>query len=147
MDWPCLWNTSRKGYECSNGSDKEHLGGIRDFLYEKQIESLHELESDKQGTKQAAVAADKPMSDSKADYLEKKELQKRLRMCKKKVTELEAAIEKVDGEIKAVEDKLNANDGDMQEAYMAHAELSKKREQLMDDWEAATEELDGMEEA
>ena len=63
------------------------------------------------------------------------------------MTELEAAIEKVDGEIKAVEDKLNANDGDMQEAYMAHAELSKKREQLMDDWEAATEELDGMEEA
>ncbi|MDY2828428.1 MAG: hypothetical protein SOU27_04065, partial [Sodaliphilus sp.] len=87
------------------------------------------------------------MSDSKADYLEQKEQQKRLRMCKKKVSELEAAIEKIDDEIKAVEDKLNANDGDMQEAYMAHAELSKRREKLMDDWETATEELDGMEEA
>lgn len=137
-----------KVYEFSNGSVKEHLGGIRDFLYEKQIESLHELEAGTQSaTKPAAVAQNKQMSDSKADYLEQKEQQKRLRMCKKKVSELEAAIEKIDDEIKAVEDKLNANDGDMQEAYMAHAELSKRREKLMDDWETATEELDGMEEA
>lgn len=136
-----------KVYEFGNGKVKEHLGGIRDFLQEKQIESLHELEANKNvSSKAAETVTEAPVSASKADYFEQKEQQKKLRSCRKRVEDIEKEIEKLDKEIENVENELNTNPGgDLQDAYKAHAELSGKREQLMDDWEKATEELDEME--
>ena len=128
-----------KVYEFGGGKVREHLGGIYEFLRNKNMESLKEIETQKTETK----AADKPQveSKSKRSYIEQKEYDKMLRKFEKRVTLAEENIAKLEAELAEVEAKLAAGEiGD--ELYQNHAKVSKNLDNAMSDWELASMELE-----
>jgi len=68
-----------KVYEFGGGHVKEHLGGIYDFLAQKNMESLHELEKKEQLQQgiHAAKNVEQEVKQSKLNYQEQKELKKK----------------------------------------------------------------------
>lgn len=128
-----------KVYEFGGGKVREHLGGIYEFLRNKNMESLKEIETQKTETK----TADKPQveSKSKRSYIEQKEYDKMLRKFEKRVTLAEENIAKLEAELAEVEAKLAAGEiGD--ELYQNHAKVSKNLDNAMSDWELASMELE-----
>ncbi len=128
-----------KVYEFGGGRVREHLGGIYEFLRNKNMESLKEIETQKTETK----TADKPQVESKnkRSYIEQKEYDKMLRKFEKRVTLAEENIAKLEAELAEVEAKLAAGEiGD--ELYQNHAKVSKNLDNAMSDWELASMELE-----
>ena len=139
-----------KVYEFGGGKVKEHLGGIYDFLQEKQIESLKELEVadtkqkvEKSGQGNAAQDSQtKEVSESKRSYFEQKEHEKLVRQAQRKVDELEKEIEKYENEISEIEAVLATGTSDDPEIYTKHASAQKSLENAMSEWELASEKLE-----
>lgn len=139
-----------KVYEFGGGKVKEHLGGIYDFLQEKQIESLKELEVadtkqkvEKSGQGNAAQDSQtKEVSESKRSYFEQKEHEKLVRQAQRRVGELEKEIEKYENEISEIEAVLATGTSDDPEIYTKHASAQKSLENAMSEWELASEKLE-----
>lgn len=139
-----------KVYEFGGGKVKEHLGGIYDFLQEKQIESLKELEVadtkqkvEKSGQGNAAQDSQtKEVSESMRSYFEQKEHEKLVRQAQRKVDELEKEIEKYENEISEIEAVLATGTSDDPEIYTKHASAQKSLENAMSEWELASEKLE-----
>lgn len=141
-----------KVYEFGGGKVKEHLGGIYDFLQEKQIESLHELElknesaikTDKavKTSPDNATASSKPISAAKRSYFEQKEHDKLVRQAQRKVSDMEKLIDKYEGEIKQIEDSLSSGSDYDPDIYEKHANIKKQLENAMSEWEIASEEFE-----
>lgn len=139
-----------KVYEFGGGKVKEHLGGIYDFLQEKQIESLKELEVadtkqkvEKSGQGNAVQDSQtKEVSESKRSYFEQKEHEKLVRQAQRKVDELEKEIEKYENEISEIEAVLATGTSDDPEIYTKHASAQKSLENAMSEWELASEKLE-----
>ena len=145
-----------KVYEFGNGKVKEHLGGIYDFLQSKNLESLRDIElptatsnnsaNARMTTLTSANGHEKAISGSKRSYFEQKEHDKIVRQARKRVSELEAMIEKFESEIKSIEDVLaNGATDASTDIYQKHAEVQKKLENTMSEWEIASEELEKLE--
>jgi ATP-binding cassette subfamily F protein 3 len=150
-----------KVYEFGGGKVKEHLGGIYDFLQEKKIESLSELErtqpvaasqnepkpSAQQPNSQSAAAQaepEPPKAGSKLSYMEQKEHDKLIRKAERKVADCEAEIAKYEAEIAQIEQQLAAG-GDIDPAiYTRHADIQKHLDNAMSLWELAGEELESL---
>ena len=145
-----------KVYEFGNGKVKEHLGGIYDFLQSKNLENLRDIElptatsnnsaNARVTTLNSANGPEKAISESKRSYFEQKEHDKIVRQARKRVSELEAMIEKFESEIKSIEDVLaNGATDASTDIYQKHAEVQKKLENTMSEWEIASEELEKLE--
>lgn len=142
-----------KVYEFGGGVVKEHLGGIYDFLQKKQIESLNELQ--KSPSLSASPSAGKNPSGNNADanaaqpsaaklsYEEQKELNKRLKKLERRVADCEAEIEQTESAIAILEARMATPEGasDM-ELYDRHQKLKAQLDQVMEEWDAASSELD-----
>lgn len=135
-----------KVYEFGGGEVKEHLGGIYDFLQKKKIESLNELQT---SNRTLASATDRTKtetaqpSESKLSYEAQKELAKKIRKVEKCVSDCEACIEQIEAEIAALEEKMTTPEGasDMT-LYEQHAGKKKELDAAVNEWEAASMELD-----
>lgn len=143
-----------KVYEFGGGLVKEHLGGIYDFLQKKQIESLNELQkspslsaSPSAGKNTAAVSATdteaSQPSAAKLSYEEQKELNKRLKKLERRVADCEAEIEQTESAIAILEARMATPEGasDMS-LYEQHQKLKAQLNRVMEEWEAASDELD-----
>lgn len=133
-----------KVYEFANGSVKEYLGGIYDFLEKKKIDNLQELERIEPSSKQNNNIADKQISASKESYLEKKEKDRLLRSVKRKIEQIEDSISKLEDEIEKIEEKMGLGDVSDVTIYDRHQELNKSLEQEMQKWEEASNELENL---
>ena len=129
-----------KVYEFGGGRIKEHLGGIYDFLEKKKIESLRELEVT---TKQHPKVVETKKSDNKISYEERKELARRVKKAERAIAAIEEEIRNIEYAVDVLEGKLATPEGaaDMQ-LYDEHGKLKKQLDDAMTRWEAATEELD-----
>ncbi|MCM1319426.1 MAG: ABC-F family ATP-binding cassette domain-containing protein [Muribaculaceae bacterium] len=143
-----------KVYEFGGGKVKEHLGGIYDFLQSKKIESLNDLEANKQPSKpvikntpghteHTASSAPKPVPKpaKTLSYAEQKEQQKLVKRAEKDVKEAEQRIEKYEADIKALEEKLAAGDSSA-EVLEQYSALQKAMENEISVWELAQLRLD-----
>ena len=136
-----------KVYEFGGGLVKEHLGGIYDFLQKKQIDSLNELQ--KPSSSQTAVpptpnhAPNKEASAARLSYEEQKERNKRLKKLERRVADCEAEISQTEAAIAILEQKLATPEGasDMN-LYEQHCKLKEQLDRVMDEWEAASLELE-----
>ena len=133
-----------KVYEFGGGHVKEHLGGIYDFLAQKNMESLHELEKKEQ--LQQGIHADKnveqEVKQSKLNYQEQKELNKKIKQAEKRVSELEQHVNDLENQINCIEQQL-AQGGEVDpDIYNRHSQLNAELEQTMTQWEDAGEELE-----
>ena len=128
-----------KVYEFGGGRVREHLGGIYDFLQNKQIESLKELEQQKtvENDRQESVVE----NSGRLSYEEKKEHERQVRKAEKKLKEAEDTVARLENELKEIESRLAAGEVD-NELFAAHGEKQKELDAAMEAWEEATMELE-----
>jgi ATP-binding cassette subfamily F protein 3 len=132
-----------KVYEFGNRKVKEHLGGIYEFLEEKKIEQLIELEKPLNSLKETSTNVLNNYTTSTNNYAGHKEQQKEIRRLEKKITDCEKKIELVETEIKAIEATLTTPEGASNvDLLLKYAEEQKKNSFAMEEWIAAVEELE-----
>lgn len=130
-----------KVYEFANHKIKEHLGGIYDFLQEKKMANLQELER-KAEVQKAEVKEDAP-SDNKLSYEAKKELTKKIRKAEKAVSDAEASVNAIEQRIAEIETELQNPENATNAALFDEYQKKKHElEQKMYEWELLSEELE-----
>lgn len=144
-----------KVYEFGGRRVKENLGGIYDFLRNRQLDSLKDLELSKSPTGQkkeseekaeeAAASTDTAEAPAKPvrklSYAEQKELQRLLGRAERAVKQAESDIETLETRQKEVEAKIAGGDASP-ETLEAYSKVQKDLENAMSVWELATEELE-----
>lgn len=131
-----------KVYEFGNKKVQLHLGGIREFLETKKIDSLREIErksapQNAEETKQEPV----PVSDNKLAYEARKELSKQIRKTERHIEDLEAEIAKLETANAEIENKFAAGETDRQ----LTTDYQRNRhtlEQKMYEWELENEAVE-----
>lgn len=131
---------SSKVYEFTNKKIKEHLGGIYEFLQTKKMDSLKELEVK---NTVASVQVDVAQSDNKLNYLERKEMSKKISKMERAISNSEANIARFEEQIAKLEGLL-ANPENMQDQslFAKYEKAKKDLEKEMSDWENLNEELE-----
>ena len=141
-------------YEFGGGKVREHIGGIYEFLRTKELENegMTGVGNDVNHRQAEATPAKveeivKAVSASALSYEEMKERNKRIKKAEKAVTDCEARIEKLEGDIAAIEARLATPEGatDMS-LFTQHGDLKKQLDQVVEEWETTSlvlEELKG----
>lgn len=144
-------------YEFGGGKVREYIGGIYDFLEKKRKdnEGMTGLDGDtnhraqpevsvygKQADKKGA-AEESGLSAGRLSYEEQKELMRRVRKAEKAVKECEERIEKLEKDISDIEIKMATPEGaaDMN-LISSYADLKKRLDAVVEEWETASLELD-----
>ncbi|MGM0408986.1 MAG: ATP-binding cassette domain-containing protein, partial [Bacteroidota bacterium] len=132
-----------KVYEFRNQNIKEHLGGIYDFLRKRKLENLKQLE---EKAKQKTVNKEQQNTDSKDAYLDRKELDKRIRKAEKNVYASEQKIEHLEKEMDEINHKLSDPEqlNHNTSLFSRYEELKKLLEREMIHWESFTEKLENL---
>ncbi|MBQ8502412.1 MAG: ABC-F family ATP-binding cassette domain-containing protein, partial [Bacteroides sp.] len=132
-----------KVYEFGGGKVKEHLCGIYEFLQKKQIDNLNELQASHSLSPTANIQSEPDTSASKLSYEQQKELNKKLKKLEKRVADCEKSIEETEAAIALLEARMATPEGasDMK-LYEQHQKLKAQLDQLVEDWEAASMELE-----
>lgn len=128
-----------KVYEFRDGTVKEHLGGISDFLERKRLATLSELE--RKETPAAAVE-EKPKSRPSVNYAEQKEQAREVKRRRARVERCEDEISRLEEKLGAVEKSL-AEKSDSQgltELLNEYEELKGLLDKKMDEWLKLTSE-------
>lgn len=132
-----------KVYEFGGGLVREHLGGIYDFLKNKQIDSLNELASNRVQKVQSEVEEEKNVSQSRLTYEQQKEVQKKIRKMEKNIAGCEERINQLETQIAALEEKLTTPEGAADVSlYEQHGQLKKTLDEAVEEWESLSIELE-----
>ena len=133
-----------KVYEFGNKKIREHLGGIYDFLRNKKMDSLRELEVNTQ-VRTTAQEQPKAVSENKLSYEARKELNRKIRKAEKDVELAENAVTALENEISEMTKQLElpekASDPEFLKMYQ---KKQHELEQKMYEWELLSEELEGL---
>ena len=125
-----------KVYEFGDAKVREHICGIYDFIRDKNIESLNQLNKQsttntppKEEAKEVSSGA-LSYAEQKALAREKKKKEKALQEAEDKVTQLEAAI-------RILEDQMSTPEGSQDVSlYEKHGKLKAQLKQAEEEWEA-----------
>ena len=132
-----LQGLTNKVYEFRKPNIKEYIGDIYDFLEQKNLNHLKELEI---AAKQQPQKAAEPVSQNKMNYERKKQIDAKLRKVDKEIQRLETAIGKLEAEL-AEQDSIMANPAEHPEVkvdndwYWAYGKKKEELQSLLDDWE------------
>ena len=129
-----------KVYEFGNQRVKEHLGGIYDFLREKNITQLNELEL----TRQEKKKEEKTDSQNKLSYEARKELARQLRKQERLVEEAEQTVTRLEKELAEIEQKLSQPETPSTDLLDTYQNKKHLLEQKMYEWEILAEQLEQM---
>ncbi len=131
-----LQGLTNKVYEFRKPNIKEYIGDIYDFLEQKNLSHLKELEMAKQKTKVVETA---PQSQNKINYERKKQFDARFRKIDKEIQRLEDAIGKLEKELTDL-DNVMAHPDEHPEVnvdndwYWAYGKKKEEMQALLDDW-------------
>jgi ATP-binding cassette subfamily F protein 3 len=121
-----------KVYEFGNRKVREHLGGIYDFLGETALPKAPD-----------AGNVEKPAITTTSSWENRKEQQRIRKRLEKNVADCERKIEKLEAEIREMEQILNTSEGaSNMDLLWKHAEWQKKIENAMNEWTEATNALE-----
>ncbi len=143
-----LQGLTNRVFEFRHGSIKEYLGDIYDFLEQRRLRTLNELEANQK--KMAAQSAEDPVSQNKINWEKRRESEKEVRKVKSQITKCETEIEKLEAELKVKEGMLGTpekyqkqiQDGTL---YKAYEDLKVILTREMKRWEELNYELEVME--
>ncbi len=131
-----LQGLTNKVYEFRKPHIKEYIGDISDFLEQKKLTHLKELEI---AQKANPVAQQVSVSQNKINYERKKQIDTKLRKIDKEIQRLEDAITKLETEL-AEQDKIMANPDQYPDIkvdndwYWAYGKKKEELQALMDEW-------------
>lgn len=131
-----------KMYEFRDGKVKEHLGGIQDFLDERKIETLQELE---RRFKDESKPAEPEISVGKQKYEAKRVESKEEMKLRNRISFLEKEISKLEDEMKKVESVLSSpgKDDDVMELTRQYLEYKRDLDAKTEEWAELSEKIDG----
>lgn len=139
-----------KMYEFRDGKVKEHLGSVHEFLEERKIENLQELErrfspssvnSSAQVTKGDALDVRKEQAQK--EFEQRRSDSKEIRRIRHRVEFLESEIGKVEARMKDIE-KILSNPGpgdDIMELTRTYLEDKRELDHKTAEWESLMEKL------
>ena len=132
-----------KIYEFSDGTVREHIGGIYDFLRRRKLESLKELERKQISTEKA----EKPNTTQKVTYEERKEMDRKIRKAENTISSIERKIdehEKFIANTVAILADPTANGVDLSDGsyFQNYEEAKQELAELMGQWEKLQNELE-----
>ena len=132
-----------KLYEFRDGKVKEHLGGIQDFLDERRIENLQELERRFHET-EPAKPAEPVISAGKQDFIAKKTISKEERKLRNRISFLEKEIESAENKMKKIETVLAnpGKDDDVMELTRTYLERKRDLDAMTEEWAELSEQID-----
>lgn len=126
-----------KIYEFRDGKVKEHLGGVKDFLERKRLESFTELERNE--TKNANTKSGNPPAEEAPalTYQQMKEIEKEKRKARLKLEACEKKIEELETELKNLEEKIGStnNPADLEHFTRIYQETREELDARMQEWE------------
>ena len=131
-----LQGLTNKVYEFRKPNIKEYIGDIYDFLEQKNLSHLKELEI---AAKQPKVQEVVPQSQNKINYERKKQLDAKLRKVDKEIQRLEDAIGKMEAEL-AEQDAIMAHPDQYPDIkidndwYWSYGKKKEELQALMDEW-------------
>ena len=131
-----------KMYEFRDGKVKEHLGGIQDFLDERKIETLQELE---RRFKDESKPAEPEISVGKQKYEANRVESKEERKLRNRISFLEKEISKLEDEMKKVESVLSSpgKDDDVMELTRQYLEYKRDLDVKTEEWAELSEKIYG----
>ncbi len=130
-----------KVYEFGGGKVKEHLGGIYDFLRNKRIDSLQELErKTDEAMRRKDDEAKGESSSAKLDYAAQKAAAAARRKKEKQIADIEAAIAKLEQEQQEIETLLADVAHQTTENFQRYDHIKREMEQRLYEWEILSEE-------
>ena len=128
-----------KVYEFANHKVKLHLGGIKEFLEEKKIDNLKEIE--RRAVTTESKSSDNTPSENKLAYEARKELSKKIKKIERSIADTEKEIEQLENLLADIEAKFaegNSSDSLVKE-YNSNKHLL---DQKMYEWEIQNEEIE-----
>lgn len=139
-----------KVYEFKNHTTREYIGGIYEFLRQKQMDSLDTLNSTVRQMDKEPNSATDTMEEAldkkklnQLTYEQRKQAVREARKIQKQVEEAERNIEQLESRIKEIENQLSdpekAQDADL---FQTYERLKRELEQKMYEWEILNEEAE-----
>ncbi len=137
-----LQGLTTKVYEFRNKGIKEHLGDVYDFIRNKKMSDLKELES----AKRTKAQTTKGVSQQKLNYEERKEVERERRKLKNSIQKIERKIESLEEQLEEKmkllsNPELIAANSSIQQVSMEYNQIKKEVELSMEEWEKAEELL------
>jgi len=140
-----LQGLTNRVFEFRHGTIKEYIGDIYDFLEQRKMRSLRELENKQELQKSAA--ADIPVSQNKLDWEKKKENDREIRKLRAQIGKCESEIHRLEQEILKKEGMLGTpekfqeqiRDGSL---YRDYQKLKETLTREMKRWEELHYELE-----
>ena len=128
-----------KVYEFANHKVKLHLGGIKEFLEEKKIDNLKEIE--RRAVSTECKSPDNTPSENKLAYEARKELSKKIKKIERSIADTEKEIEQLENLLADIEAKFA--EGNSSESLVKEYNSNKHLlDQKMYEWEIQNEEIE-----
>ena len=130
-----LQGLTNKVYEFRKPNIKEYIGDIYDFLEEKKMKELDDLNK-----KMKSVPTENNISQGKLDYETKKQNDREIKRIEREIKKLEEQIESLENEI-AEMDKVMSSPTDYPDInidnawYSSYGEKKERLQDLMNQWE------------
>lgn len=126
-----------KVYEFCNKKIKQHIGGIKEFLEEKKLESLMELD------KKSDVAVDinddvTNVKEGRAEYEKRKEEARAAKKKERDIAAIEERIAKLEGDLKQMEERFASGECDVA-LVETYNRMKKELDERMYEWEILVE--------
>ena len=126
-----------KLYEFRNGKVKEHLGTVAEFLEQRKLESLNELERHIKPAQEPVSAEVKDKKNAAIqEYQAKKYVSKEEKKRKNRIAFLEKAIGEIEEKMKSIESRLQSPtaDDDIMELTREYLELKRDLDAKTEEW-------------
>ena len=140
-----LSNLTELVYEVTPTGLKQYIGDIKAFLNARRAQSIAAYEAD---VKKEKASTEKSASTHQLSYAERKEHEKRKRKLKNLVSKREQQIEETEQVIAALDEQilnLDYSDKEKTETVLgSYQEKKKELDKLVEEWEAAEEELSAL---
>lgn len=128
-----------KVYEFANHKVKLHLGGIKEFLEEKKIDNLKEIE--RRAVTTESKSSDNAPSENKLAYEARKELSKKIKKIERSIADTEKEIEQLENLLADIEAKF-AEGNSSESLVMEYNSKKHLLDQKMYEWEIQNEEIE-----
>ena len=132
-----------KVYEFGDGKVREHLGGIYEYLANKNANNINEaLTLSKSPT--PTTEAPKQASENRLSYEAEKQLQKQRRKLEKAIEEDEKSVNELESAIAALEAVMSTPEGSTEENFTKYASLKRQLDTAVEEWESHMMELENI---
>lgn len=140
-----LQGLTEKVIEFKHHHIKEFIGDVYDFIENRKIEHLSDLDNDNNGAQNKNITAISA-SESKQQWERKKELESQIRKIKNQISQTENQIHLHESELKKMDEMLALPDKYQQEIasgslYQQYEQTKRKIEHRMAEWELLYDQL------